>query len=105
MIHIFDEDSAVPMSIANGAGIGINRNAIGPLTVTLPGEAVLGDSFELHAVEVETFTVAFPATHGLLHGEVLATSVVFSGGGSIKVTKTKPAAWSALISGNYKLNS
>lgn len=103
-VHMIEEDGELPMSIANGAGIATNRNAVGPLAVSLPDEAVLGDRFEVHAVEAEDLTVAMPATHGFRHGATLAQAVTLHGGGALVCVRTKPAVWTGTVSGSFSFS-
>lgn len=104
-LYILDEDQTLSPALANGGAVVTNRNAIGPLTATLPAEAVLGDAFEIHAVEAEDLTVAVPASHSFRLGATGAASVTLHGGAALVIRKTKPAVWTGLLSGEYTLNA
>lgn len=98
MLYVFEENGDVPASIANGAGIAINRNASGPITARIPPGQVPATTFEFHSVEDQPFSVEFPVNEAFASGGALVGTVVLSGKGSTLLAKhTAPGLWTGFL--------
>lgn len=95
----FDESATLPASLANGAGVATNRNATGPITLTVPASDP-GTSYEVHCVNGHSLVLGFPPSEGAVSpdGGQSDRLELYAGTGVV-VRLVAPGVWGVLGSG------
>jgi hypothetical protein len=104
-VYVFEEDAVAPSSIVDGKGIGTNRNATGPILVTIESSGP-GTRYDFHCVADQDFSIYFPSFPGggqdlFADGSGAAGNVVtlHAVGATLTAWHTAPGLWTGVVQG------